>query len=72
MSKQEKAKLKQLYVDKCIPNTCSNCASYSSKIEEVERTFGLGTWVKESMMRCTIGGFKVKRMGTCAEWSGKV
>lgn len=69
-TKIAQAKERQQYTDKLIPSTCSNCAHFHSKVEEMPRQWG-GTWVKESNLRCGIGGFKVKKLGSCSEWAGK-
>lgn len=64
MSKQSEAKERQEYVDR--PCACSNCMHYRSKIEN------LGMWITyETELRCGLGGFKVKKMGSCKEWSGR-
>lgn len=64
MSKQSEAKEKQCYVPKVILMTCSNCTHYQSKITEREGVFG-GTYHDESDKRCGIGGFAVKKLGSC-------
>jgi len=71
MSKQSEAKEKQGYVPKAIPQTCGNCAHFMSDKVEREGYFG-GSYVDEKSMRCGIGGFAVKKMGTCNEWKRKV
>ena len=70
MSKQAEAKAKQGYVPKAIPQTCVNCASFRSEKIEQQTKYG-HAWIKETNQRCSIGGFAVKKMGTCSEWSGK-
>lgn len=67
MSKQSEAKERQQYVPKYEPAVCMNCVHYSSNV--VDR-FG-GTYKEENNKRCGLGGFAVKKMGTCIEWSGK-
>jgi hypothetical protein len=63
MSKQSEAKIKQGYVPKAIPQTCANCAS----LEILPQTSDFSA----AGLRCKIGGFAVKKMGTCNEFSGK-
>lgn len=71
MSKQSEAKERQQYVPKYEPAVCMNCAHYSSDVVERNAVFG-GTYKDESNKRCGLGGFAVKKMGTCIEWTGKV
>ena len=65
MSKQSDAKAAQCYVAKITPMVCSNCKHYESKITEHEGVYG-GIYHDESEKRCGIGGFAVKKMGTCS------
>lgn len=69
MSKQSEAKAKQGYVPKAIPQTCVNCGHFKSDFEEIKSTFS--TWTKETNIHCGLGGFAVKKMGTCNEFIGK-
>lgn len=71
MSKQSKAKERQHYVPKYEPAVCMNCVHYSSNVTERKGVFG-GTYEDERNKRCSLGGFAVKKMGTCIEWTGKV
>ena len=71
MSKQSEAKIKQGYVPKAIPQTCVNCASFRLDVATLPTGCGNGTYRKETNLRCCIGGFAVKKMGTCNEFSGK-
>lgn len=64
MSKQSEAKAKQCYVPKVTPMVCSNCKHYESTITERKGMFG-GIYKDESEKRCGIGGFAVKKTGTC-------
>lgn len=64
MSKQSEAKAKQCYVPKITPMVCSNCKQYESTITERKGVFG-SVYHDESEKRCGIGGFAVKKMGTC-------
>lgn len=68
MSKQSEAKERQEYTPKFIPSVCSNCAHFRSEFEQ--HTYGSATWTKEVNLRCGIGGFAVKKGGSCAEWAG--
>ena len=68
MSKQSEAKIRQDYTPKLIPQVCSNCASY--KCDSTKHEHAFGSYVKVSNQRCGIGGFAVKKTGSCAEWSG--
>ena len=70
MSKQSEAKERQEYVDKLIPCVCSNCMHYRSRFENVPTLTG-ETYRSETDLRCGLGGFKVKKMGSCKEWSGR-
>jgi hypothetical protein len=65
MSKQSEAKEKQNY--RTSPRTCSNCVHYESKI--VIKTYdswrGKEEWEEERGMKCSLGGFAVKKMAVC-------
>lgn len=63
MSAQAEAKARQGYVDKLIPNTCTNCVFFSSTIQE-ENRWGQ-VWTTEKNLRCVKGGFAVKKMASC-------
>lgn len=80
MSKQSEAKEKQGYTPKAIPQVCGNCAHFQSEMKHP-------TWMKpgihdhylqdpscavESDLRCGIGSFAIKKMGTYNEWVGKL
>lgn len=85
MSKQSEAKEKQVYVAKVMPMTCGNCAHLKCDMElpkwmahENAASHALGRPAKygdnnkaQKNLRCGIGGFAVKKMGTCDEWGGK-
>ena len=73
MSKTKQAMERQQYTPKLIPGTCGNCAHLVFKME-------LQTWMLSApagtygdehkvmkQMRCCIGGFAVKKLGSCAE-----
>lgn len=57
MSKQSEAKKQQGYRTK--PDTCANCAHYTSKIEVHSY------WQVESEKRCGLGGFAVNKTSVC-------
>lgn len=63
MSKQGEAKRRQGYVPKRMPQVCANCEHYTSML--VEDEYGYET---EKEMRCGIGEFAVKKMGSCRLW----
>jgi len=72
MSNQSKAKEKQGYVPKMTPKACMHCASFRLDIGYTDpETYGK-SYPKEMNLHCSIGGFAVKKMGTCNEWSPKV
>lgn len=56
MSKQSDAKAKQNYRDKPGWPECRNCVHFSSDTTDL---------FVEKDMRCTIGNFKVMKLGTC-------
>ena len=64
MSNVKKTKELQGYVDKFIPPVCANCKNYNSEKVKRDGMFG-GVYIDESKKRCSIGGFAVKKMGTC-------
>jgi hypothetical protein len=74
MSKQSEAKEKQGYVEKFIPTVCSNCAHCQPVMGERLGYIDPNSWTKGTHMaqtqvsqKCGIGGFAVKKMGSCAE-----
>ena len=75
MSKQTEAKERQAYTPKAIPQTCGNCAHFTA--DRVNRNAaymgqaGVTAYWEDTNMRCGIGGFAVKKMGTCNEFAGK-
>ena len=60
MSKQQTAKEKQGYNPKPVFPMCSNCKHYSMQPE----TTNWG-YTRETNIRCGIGGFAIKKQGTC-------
>jgi hypothetical protein len=65
-SKQAKAKEAQGYNPKPIPQTCCNCACFKYEFQKIEYPGGM--WTKETSLRCTRGGFAVKKTATCDEF----
>jgi hypothetical protein len=69
MSKQGEAKIRQGYDQKPIPRTCGNCANFRSEFTEpVPECNKVGVYREEKNMRCCLGGFAVKKKGTCREY----
>ena len=67
MTKQSKAKADQGYVPKAVPQVCGNCANFAS---DMIKPYLGNSFVKETNMRCVLGGFAVKKMGTCDLYGG--
>lgn len=66
-------KIRMGFMDRHIPNTCSNCAHF--RFDNVQ-TYPPSEWnpagiYQEKNLRCEIGGFKVKKTSICNEWAGK-
>ena len=70
MSRQSKAREKQGYAPKAVPLVCANCIHFDSVRTAVTSFFG-DPYVSESLLRCALGDFSVKKMGTCNEWAGE-
>lgn len=66
MSKQSEARARMGYIPKLVPNTCSQCRFFEKFIEVDPYGY---SHVKS--LRCLKGGFAVKKMGSCDEWSGR-
>ena len=66
MSKQSEAKANQGYTPKALPHTCCNCAHFKMD-SETKTQFGQ-SWTTDTNLRCSIGGFAVKKMATCNLW----
>ena len=66
MSKQSESKQAQGYDPKPVNPVCMNCRHYTSKLTN----FASG-WPEEKELRCGIGGFAVKKMGTCKLYERK-
>ena len=70
MSKQSEAKERQNYDPKPIHKICSNCSAFTSVVVDV-KGWGNTVYAEEKNMRCGIGGFAVKKGGTCNEHKRK-
>ena len=70
-SKQSQAKTEQGYIKKPTWPVCGNCANYTSESVTEPSAFGFGEWAREINVRCTIGGFKVGKLGTCKRHTEK-
>ena len=68
MSKQQDAKKAQGYEPK--PRVCGSCAHFLSDIID-EPTKYNPSYQRETNMRCGLGGFAVKKMGTCNQFEKK-
>ncbi|QEL64739.1 hypothetical protein OTERR_12630 [Oryzomicrobium terrae] len=74
MSKQSEAKKDQGYTAKLL-NNCGNCRQFES--ETITPAWAKGdpdyekNYAREGNMRCGIGGFAVKKMGSCNEFKKK-
>ena len=66
MSKQATAKLRQGYVAKAQPRTCAYCRHFTR--EQIPMSTPWRTYLKDTNLRCALGGFKVMKMGTCNAW----
>ena len=82
MSKQSEAKDRQGYEQKAIPQTCVNCAHfiqrfyhYDDNYQRVEGkppgTYKYDKTTYSDNLRCGIGGFAARKMGTCNEFAMK-
>lgn len=72
MTKIQKAKQEEMgYVPRLIPNTCQNCSTFACE-EIVKKGVFEHTRTHTTNHRCLKGGFKVKKMGSCNEWTEKV
>lgn len=86
MSAQSIAKAAQGYKDKPLVRTCATCAHFLSDMKLPEwmvdrnairaaqgaRPFYDDSYAIEKNKRCGIGGFAVKKMGTCKQFKAKV
>ena len=62
MSKQSVAKETQGYVAEFIPPTCQHCVHFKLDIVFIP---ACKPYNKEKNLRCTLGGFAVKKRGSC-------
>lgn len=70
MSKQSEAKKSQGYEPKPIQRVCMNCKHYTSKYADVHNVWDKSYQV-EKELRCDLGGFAIKKMGTCKLYKEK-
>ena len=66
MSEQKTAKDDQRYREQ--PDTCANCGHFQSDMVDDSYTDWMGNPVeffRETNLRCSIGGFAVKKTATC-------
>ena len=68
-SKQQIAKEEQGYIPKFIPRNCSTCRYFKSEMKTEKGYYG--DWIKEVDLRCTFGGFAVKKQGVCNKYQFK-
>lgn len=64
MSKQSEAKKIQNYNPKPTPAECSNCREFQKESTFTHEWFGK-KYYRDKNLRCGIGGFAVKKRGTC-------
>ena len=69
MSKQSDAKAIQNYTEKLFVKMCGNCARLRMEKELVSFTGG-SIWLEKGI-RCSLGGFKVKKTAVCQDWEAK-
>ena len=72
MSKQSDAKAIQNYQEKPFVKTCSNCANYRSEIVRHGYNWAGAECFRETNMRCSVGGFAVKKTALCEDWKEKI
>jgi hypothetical protein len=63
LSNQAAAKIAQNYTPKAIPKTCMNCKFF--EFDKVEVKTRYQTYFDDKNLRCSKGGFAVKKMGAC-------
>ncbi len=74
MSKQSDAKAAQHYSPKTVPQTCMNCVSFTfDRVQTRQPSMFCpnGRW-EDKNIRCSLGGFAVKKMGTCIRFEAKI
>lgn len=62
MSKQSEAKQAQGYEERPVIPICANCTHCASVVADSD---DLWSWNIKKELRCGIGGFAVKEIGTC-------
>lgn len=67
MSKQQDAKEAQGYTPKADPQTCGNCVQFRSEFGPA----GIYGYRDEKNIHCGLGGFAVKKLGTCTQFVKK-
>ena len=68
MSKQSDAKAIQNYTVKPFVKTCGNCKHFAFDRVLSYRTFSGVNYFDEKNLRCSLGGFKVKKTALCQDW----
>lgn len=75
MTKSAKAKKEQDYTPKLIPQTCGVCQHCAPVMGQVLRYIDPDSYLSGTHMvsepvsqKCGIGGFAVKKMGSCGLW----
>lgn len=80
MSKQSEAKEAQGYEPKPTSATCGNCAHFKVGLAlpewavraNIQRPNRYGPeYAREKYLRCSIGGFAVKKMATCSKFAAQ-
>lgn len=69
MSKQSDAKAIQNYTEKPFVKMCGNCEHLATDERIHAGTFG--SVVISHSLRCSLGGFKVKKTAVCQDWEAK-
>ena len=69
MSKQSDAKALQNYTEKPFVKMCGNCEHFTFEKSGVTGFFG--AFVEHKNLRCSLGGFKVKKTAVCQDWEAK-
>lgn len=65
MSKQSEQKEKQGFRKGC--PCCENCANFTCEIVKEIGYYSSQIWTREKKLRCTLGGFSVKKRSWCRE-----
>ena len=61
MTKVEEVKYSQGYLEES--DRCGNCAHFTSDKSTIDN--GYGPYTTEKKLRCSVGGFKIKKNGGC-------